>query len=185
MDNNAKLLHVGHLRALMPFVDRGDIHVVATIWAKDWSPVQAYSDTLAEAGKVHGNVAAVVASNDGTAGGSIQALTDLKLAGKVPVSGQDADLAAIVRILNGTQAMTVYRPLGSLAGKTAEVAVQLARGEAVEAQESIPNGKKNVPAYFVSVVVVTKANVMATVIKDGFQNLETIKKSVPKDEWPQ
>ena len=185
VDSNANLLHVGHLRGLMPFVNNGDIHVVGTVWAKDWSPVAAYADTLAEVEKAKGNVAAIVASNDGTAGGSIQALTDLKLAGKVPVSGQDADLAAIVRILNGTQSMTIYRPLRSLAGKAAEVAVQLARGETVQAEDAIPNGRKNVPAYLVGVVVVTKNNVMSTVIKDGFQNLDTIEKSVPREKWPQ
>jgi D-xylose transport system substrate-binding protein len=101
------------------------------------------------------------------------------------VSGLDADLAAFIRILNGTQSMTIYKPLGSLAGKAAEVAVSLARKESIVASDAIPEGKKMVPAYFVRSVVVTRENVMETVIKPGFQNLETIKKSVPADKWPQ
>jgi D-xylose transport system substrate-binding protein len=185
VDFNAKLLHQGQRKILQPLVDRGDIHIVAEIWAKDWSPIEAYSATSEAIAKAHGDIAGVIASNDGTAGGAIQALEDAKLAGKVPVSGQDADLAAIVRILNGTQSMTIYRPLSSLAAKTAEVAVSLARGQGINAPDAIPNGDKKVPAYLVGVEVVTRSNVMQTVIKDGFQNLETIKKSLPPDKWPQ
>lgn len=185
VDFNAKLLNQGQRKILQPYVDRGDIHIVAEIWVKDWSPIEAYSATAEAIAQAHGDVAGVIASNDGTAGGAIQALEDAKLAGKIPVSGQDADLAAIVRILNGTQSMTIYRPLSSLAAKTAEAAVSLARGQAATAPDAIPNGDKKVPAYLVGVVVVTRSNVMQTVIKDGFQNLETIKKSLPPDKWPQ
>jgi D-xylose transport system substrate-binding protein len=66
-------------------------------------------------------VDAVVVSNDGTAGGAIQALAEQKLAGKVVVSGQDADLAGCQRIVAGTQSMTVYKPIRRLAEKAAEV----------------------------------------------------------------
>lgn len=184
VDNNAQLVHQGHLKVLKPFVDRGDIHVVAEVWAKDWSPTEAYSSVSEAIDKANGGITAVVAANDGTAGGSIQALEEHKLAGRVFVSGQDADLAAIVRILIGTQAMTVYKPLGSLAAKTAEAAVALAQGQAVKSLDKIPNGKQLVPAYLVGPLIVTRENVMQTVIKDGFQNLETIKKIVPRDQWP-
>jgi D-xylose transport system substrate-binding protein len=131
-----------------------------------------------------GDITAVVASNDGTAGGAIQALEDHKLAGKVLVSGQDADLAAIIRILDGTQTMTVYKPLGSQARLAAEAAVALAKGEPVKTTSSIPNGSKDVPAILMNLVVVNKDNVKQTVIQDGFQNLETIQKSLPKEKWP-
>jgi len=185
VDINGRLIHQGHLKVLKPFMDRGDIHVVAEVWSKDWSPVEAYAGTAPAIDAAHGDIAAVLAANDGTAGGAIQALEERKLAGKIPVSGLDADLAAIIRILNGTQSMTIYKPLGSLAGKAAEVAVSLARKESIVASDAIPEGKKMVPAYFVRSVVVTRENVMETVIKPGFQNLETIKKSVPADKWPQ
>jgi D-xylose transport system substrate-binding protein len=132
-----------------------------------------------------GDIAAVVASNDGTAGGVIQALEEHNLAGKVLVSGQDADLAAIIRILDGTQTMTIYKPLGSQAKVAAEVAVAAAKGEPVKTTSALTIGDKTIPAIFLSPVVVTKDNIKQTVIKDGFQNLETIQKSLPKEKWPQ
>lgn len=183
-DNNAKLLRNGQLRVLKPLVDRGDIRIVGDDWAKDWDPAEAYAAMSKAVDLAHGNIAAVVASNDGTAGGAIQALQEHQLAGKVLVSGQDADLAAIIRVLDGTQTMTVYKPVGQQARLAAEVAVDLATGAPVKNAVPILNGGKTVMALFLSPVVVTKENVKQTVIKDGFQNLETIQKSLPKEKWP-
>src|ERR1700730_2031549 len=131
-----------------------------------------------------GKITAIVASDDGTAGGASAALRDHGLAGKVFVPGQDADLAAIIRILDGTQTMTVYKSVSTQARQAAETAVTLARGGTVHSLTFIANGNRDVPAFFISPVVVTKDNVRATVIKDGFQNLETIQKSLPEDKWP-
>lgn len=183
-DNNAKVLREGQMRVLKPLVDRGEIKIVGNAWAKDWDPAEAYALMSQAIEAAKGDIAAVVASNDGTAGGAIQALQEHKLAGKVLVSGQDADLAAIIRILEGTQTMTIYKPLGRQAKLAAEAAVNLAAGVPVKNAVSISNGTKIVLAIFVSPVVVTKNNVKQTVIKDGFQNLETIQKSLPKDKWP-
>src|SRR5579859_4711956 len=183
-DNNAKLLRDGQLRVLKPFVDRGDIRILGDGWAKDWDPAEAYAAVSKAIDLAHGNISAVVASNDGTAGGAIQALAEHQLAGKVLVSGQDADLAAIIRILDGTQTMTVYKPVGQQARLAAQVAVDLATGAPVKNAAPISNGSKTVMALFLSPVVVTKDNVKQTVIKDGFQNLETIQKSLPKEKWP-
>jgi D-xylose transport system substrate-binding protein len=183
-DSNAKVLREGQMRALQASVDRGDIKIVSDGWAKDWDPAEAYAIMSKAIDSTKGDVAAVVASNDGTAGGAIQALQEHKLAGQVLVSGQDADLAAIIRILDGTQTMTVYKPISLQAKMAAEVAVSLAAGAVVKNAVSIPNGPKTVQAIFLSPVVVTKDNVKQTVIKDGFQNLETIQKSLPKEKWP-
>jgi len=184
-DTNAKILHDAQIKVLKPMVDRGDIKIVSDTWSKDWDPSEAYAHMSEAIESTKGDIAAVVASNDGTAGGAIQALEDHKLAGKVLVSGQDADLAAIIRILDGTQTMTVYKPLGSQAKLAAEVAVALAKGEQVKTAASMPIETKSIPAILLEPVTVTKANVKQTVIKDGFQNLETIQKSLPKEKWPQ
>jgi D-xylose transport system substrate-binding protein len=181
-DSNAKVLREGQMRALQASVDRGDIKIVSDGWAKDWDPAEAYAIMSKAIDSTKGDVAAVVASNDGTAGGAIQALQEHKLAGKVLVSGQDADLAAIIRILDGTQTMTVYKPIGLQARTAAEVAVSLAAGTPIKNAVSILNGTKTVQAIFLSPVVVTRDNVKQTVIKDGFQNLETIQKSLPKEK---
>jgi D-xylose transport system substrate-binding protein len=184
-DSNAKILHDAQLRVLKPMVDRGDIKIVSDTWTKDWDPSEAYAHMSAAIESTQGDVTAVVASNDGTAGGVVQALEEHKLAGKVFVSGQDADLAAIIRILDGTQTMTVYKPLGSQATLAAEAAVALAKGETIKTTAAISIGNKTIPATLLAPVTVTKDNVKQTVIKDGFQNLETIQKSLPKEKWPQ
>jgi len=184
-DSNAIALHDTQMRVLKPLVDRGDIKIVSDTWSKDWDPSEAYAHMSAAIESTKGDIVAVVASNDGTAGGVIQALEEHKLAGKVLVSGQDADLAAIIRILEGTQTMTVYKPLGSQAKVAAEAAVAAAKGEPVKTTSAFTVGDKTIPAIFLPPVVVTKGNVKETVIKDGFQNLETIQKSLPKEKWPQ
>jgi D-xylose transport system substrate-binding protein len=183
-DINAKMLHDAQMGVLKPLVDRGDIKIVSDTWTKDWDPSEAYAHMSAAIESTKGDIAAAVASNDGTAGGAIQALEDHKLAGKVLVSGQDADLAAIIRILDGTQTMTVYKPLGSQASLAAEAAVAWATGDTVKTTAAVSIGNKTIPSILLSPVTVTKDNVKQTVIKDGFQNLETIQKSLPKEKWP-
>src|ERR1019366_5941610 len=122
-DNNAVLVRNGQMSVLKPYIDRGDIKIVTDQWAKDWMPVEALKIMENSLTKNKNQVDAVVVSNDGTAGGVVQALTEQKLAGKVLVTGQDADLAACQRIVQGTQSMTVYKPLALLANKAAELAV--------------------------------------------------------------
>ena len=183
-DTNAKALRAGQMRVLQPLIAAKKIKIVGDFWAKDWNPAEAYaamSQAIASSG---GDLIAVVASNDGTAGGAIQALQEHHLAGKVLVSGQDADLAAIIRILDGTQSMTVYKPIAEQARLAAEAAVNLAGGVPVQNSTFVPNGAKTMQAVFLTPVVVAKTNVMQTVIKDGFQNLATIQKSLPPDKWP-
>jgi len=184
-DVNAHILHDEQMKVLKPFVERGDIKITADYWIKDWSPTEAYARMAEALDRAKGDVAAVLASNDGMAGGAIQAMQDRKLAQKVLVSGQDADLAAIIRILDDTQTFTIYKPLGSQAKLAAEAAVTLAKGQQVKTNTEISVGETSVPAILLAPVVVTRDNVMQTVIKDGFQNLETIEKSLPKEKWPQ
>src|SRR6267154_1592543 len=183
-DSNAKILHHAQMKVLKPLVDRGDIRIVSDTWTKDWDPAEAYAHMSAAIESTKGDIVAVVASNDGTAGGAIQALEEHKLAGRVLVSGQDADLAAIIRILDGTQTMTIYKPLGSQATLAAEAAVAWAKGETIKTTAAISTGDKTIPATLLVPVIVTKDNVKQTVINDGFQNLETIQKSLPKEKWP-
>jgi D-xylose transport system substrate-binding protein len=116
------------------------------------------------------NIDAVVVSNDGTAGGAVQALQEDGLAGKVIVTGQDADLAACQRILRGTQAMTVYKPLKNLAALAARVAVDVAKGHKPAATASLDNGVKKVPSIFEKIIAVDKENLMSTVVADGFHS---------------
>jgi D-xylose transport system substrate-binding protein len=166
-DNNAKILREGQMKVLQPLVDKGDIKIVGKQWVKDWSQSEAMAIVenalTANANKID----AVVASNDGTAGGAIQALASQKLAGKVAVSGQDADLAAVRRVVAGTQTMTVYKPLKEIASSAAKLAIQLVRGEKPVYNAQLDNGFKKVDSMLLKPVLLNKANV-DLVVKDGF-----------------
>jgi D-xylose transport system substrate-binding protein len=183
-DNNATLFRKGQMNVLKPAIDRGDIKIVADQWARDWLASEALRHTENALTQANNNVVAVVVSNDGTAGGAIQALEEQKLAGKVLVSGQDADLAALQRIIAGTQSMTVYKPVAQLARRAAEAAVALARHERVDSTSAINNGKVDVPSILLEPLVVDKNNIVDTVIKDGYQKLEDVYRNVPPDQRP-
>jgi len=127
-DNNAALFKKGQDNVLDPLIKSGDIQIVHEDWAEDWRPENAKKIANAAITKAGHNFDAILASNDGTAGGAIQALIEEGLAGKIIVTGQDAELPACQRIVNGTQAMTIYKPLKNLAQRAAELSVKLARG---------------------------------------------------------
>jgi D-xylose transport system substrate-binding protein len=179
---DAKTLHDAQMGVLKPYIDRGDIKVIADGYTKDWLASEAYLFMLKAIDSAQGNIAAVVASNDGLASGAIQALSEHNLAGKVQVSGQDADLAAIICIAQGTQTMTVYKPIMNEAERTAEEAVRLANGEKAHADGTISNGKIKVPVIMLKPVLVTKENIKTTVVKDGFQTLKSINQALPEDQ---
>jgi len=178
-DPGAKHIHDAQMKVLQPYVDRGDIHVIADGYMKDWLPSEAYLFTLKTIEAAHGDIAAIVASNDGMAGGAIQALAEHHLEGKVLVSGQDADLAAIIAIAQGTQAMTVYKPITHQAVTAAEEAVRLAKGEKPRATGTT-SGEAKVSEILLQPVLVTKENIKSTVVKDGFQTLARINQGLPK-----
>ena len=176
-DNNAVLVRQGQMKILQPSIDRGDIKIVADQWATDWQPVEALKIMENALTKNNNQVDAVVVSNDGTAGGVVQALNEQGLAGKVLVTGQDADLAGCQRIVQGTQSMTVYKPLPKLADKAAELAIDLAEKKPItDPVTKLNNGKVDVPSILLPTVEVDKDNLDSTVIADGFQKKEDVYK---------
>jgi D-xylose transport system substrate-binding protein len=183
-DDNSKYLRNGQMKVLQPHIDSGDIQLAGDQWCTDWQPLEALRHTENVLTRRNNKIDAIVASNDGTAGGAIQALAAQKLAGKVAVSGQDADLAACQRIVEGTQTMTVYKPIKMLAYRAAEIAVAMAKGESIETSRTISNGKKDVPAVLLEPVPVDKGNIYELVIKDGYHKLEDVYRNVPRDQWP-
>jgi D-xylose transport system substrate-binding protein len=173
-DYNAVLLHNGQMNVLKPAIDRGDIKIITDQYAREWKAEEALritEDALTKSGnKIH----AIVASNDGTAGGAVSALEAAGLAGKVLVTGQDAAKDAVQRVVKGTQTMTIYKPITLLAFGAVDAAVKLARKEPVETTDKINNGKKDVPAILLLPIVVDKNNVDATIIKDGYHSRQDI-----------
>ncbi|WP_036666104.1 D-xylose ABC transporter substrate-binding protein [Paludibacterium yongneupense] len=166
-DNNAKMLREGQMKVLKPLVDKGAIKIVGQQWVKDWSPTEALSIVENALTANDNKIDAIVASNDGTAGGAIQALAAQKLDGKVPVSGQDADLAAVKRVIAGTQALTVYKPLKLIATQAAKLAVQLVRNEKPAYNSHYDNGAKQVNTVLLKPTALTRSNV-DILVKDGF-----------------
>ncbi|WP_051827360.1 D-xylose ABC transporter substrate-binding protein [Metabacillus indicus] len=175
-DNNAHLFKKGQMNVLQPLIDSGDIKVVYDQWTEEWDPANALANMENALTANNNKVDAVVAANDGTAGGVIQALAAQGLAGKIPVSGQDAELAAAQRIVEGTQTMTVYKPINLIAETVADLAVKMANGEEVETNGKVNNGKIDVPSLLLDPVAVNKDNIDDTIIKDGFHKKEDVYK---------
>lgn len=183
-DYNSILITEGQMKVLKPLVDKGDINIVEKQWAKDWNPYEAKKIVENALNANNKNIQAVVASNDGTAGGAIQALAEKRLAGMVAVSGQDADLAGCQRIVEGTQSMTVYVPIKAEAEANAEAAIKLAKGEKFSGNGKMDNGKLMVPTLLLTPISVDKDNIVETVIKDGYQKFEEVFANIPKGKWP-
>lgn len=182
-DNNALLLIEGQMQVLKPAVDRGDIKIVAQQYAREWLASEALRIAEDALTKNNNDIQAIVASNDGTAGGAVSAIPP-HLVGKILVTGQDAALDAVMRIVQGQQTMTIYKPIQPLAFAAVDAAVKLARKEPVDAKDKINNGKIDVPALLFEPMILDKNNVMQTVIKDGYHKMEDVYKNVPKDQWP-
>jgi D-xylose transport system substrate-binding protein len=168
-DNNAKLFKNGAAAVL----SSSGVKVAKEYDTPDWSPDKAQSEmqqAITAVGDSGFN--GVLAANDGTAGGAIAAMKGAGIKPSTrPTTGQDAELAAIQRILIGDQFMTVYKPIKPLADSAAAIAVKLAKGEDVPADltpTTEDNGNKKVPTKTLDITSVTKDNVNDTVIKDGY-----------------
>ncbi|WP_251048021.1 D-xylose ABC transporter substrate-binding protein [Planococcus sp. ISL-109] len=173
-DNNAHLLKKGVFNILQPAIDRGDIKIIYDEWTEDWDPEKAFVH-MSEALEINNNqIDAVISANDATAGGVIKALETQGLEGAIPIAGQDAELAAVQRIVDGTQTMTVYKPIQELSERVAELAVHLAQDKDFKPTVSINNGKSEVPAVLLKPIAVNNNNLRDTIIADGFHSEEEI-----------
>ncbi|RKD33180.1 sugar ABC transporter substrate-binding protein [Thermohalobacter berrensis] len=177
-DNNTNMIKEGYDEILRPKIQQGDIKIICEERAPNWMKEYAFKvvDKLLQKGK---KIDAIIAGNDGLADGIIEALSEHRLAGKIPVVGQDADLAACQRVVEGTQLMTVYKPIEKLAHATAKVAISLARGESIDIEKTIYNGKYHIPYYVINPIAVDKYNIDDTVIKDGFHMKDDVYRNLP------
>lgn len=173
-DYNAILLRKGQMNVLQPAVDRGEVKIISEQFAREWKAEEALRITEDALTRTRNDVDAIVASNDGTAGGAISALEAAGLAGKVLVTGQDAQKDAVQRIVRGSQTMTIYKPIQPLAFGAVDAAMKLARKEPVATTETINNGRKDVPAILIAPLAVDKANLDATILRDGYHKREEI-----------
>ncbi|MBX7247192.1 MAG: substrate-binding domain-containing protein [Candidatus Sumerlaeaceae bacterium] len=179
-DNNAAQFKEGQDRIILPLVKSGDIQVIHEDWTEGWKPENAKRITQAAIAAHGTSFDGILASNDGTAGGAIQTLTEEGLAGKIPVTGQDAELSACQRIIAGTQAMTIYKPIHVIATAAAGLAVDLARRKPIIARTAVPNGKGDIPTNFLDIQVVTKDNMRDTIIRDNYHPEAEVYKGAAK-----
>ncbi|WP_342527084.1 substrate-binding domain-containing protein [Chryseomicrobium sp. FSL W7-1435] len=173
-DNNAHLLKRGVFSVLQPAIDAGRVRIIYDQWTEDWTPVNA-KNNMTQALEINNQqVDAIIAANDATGGGVQEALAAYGLEGKIPMTGQDADLAGIRRIVSGDQLMTVYKPIRHLSQTAAELAVTLARGEEVVTSSYVNNGKKEVPSVLIEPIAVTRETIDETVIQDGYHSYQDV-----------
>ncbi len=185
-DNNAIIMKNAMLEVLKPAIDRGDIKIVSDPFVRDWNRDVALGYAENALVQNNNNIQAMVVSNDGMAGGVINALERKNLLGQTLVTGQDAEGAALQRIAEGKQTMTVYKPIIPLANSAVEAAIKLAKKETLTGTTMFKNDVigKEVPAILLEVTTVDKDNLITTVIKDGYQTYEEVYKNVPADQRP-
>jgi len=183
-DNNSFMLNDGYMGVIQPGVDNGNIKIAGDMWVEDWRDELAYNyvSDLIDQGT---HIDAIIAADDRLAEGAINALSENRLAGKVFVSGQDAELAACQRIVQGTQSMTVYKPIGTLAEGAADIAVKMASGKDIGKCGTISDGTYDIDYIVYDPIAVSRDNINETVIEDGFYTIEQVYANVPKNEWPE
>ncbi|SHJ29615.1 D-xylose transport system substrate-binding protein [Clostridium cavendishii DSM 21758] len=175
-DNNSKLYKDGAMKYIRPLVDIGSIKIIADQEIINWDPQNAY-DIVNNILNSNNKVDAILAPNDNTASGVIKALEEHGLAGKVAVTGQDAQLPAIKRIVDGTQSMTVLKDVRELGKAAIDSSIKLMNGEFIATNASINNGKINVPTIFISPVLVTRSNITDTLVNTGYIKVDEIYRS--------
>jgi len=182
-DPNADFLFSGQMEVLKDAIDKGDIKNVGEAYTDNWDPAVAQRNMEQFLTVNNNDVQAVVASNDGTASGVVAALAAQGLAGQVPVSGQDADLAALNRIALGTQTVSVWKDARALGKAAAEAAVAMASGTKMEdlpGSVMFNGGPKGVDMHslFLAPVAITKDN-LQLVVDAGWISKEQLCQGVP------
>ncbi len=170
-DNNAKLFKQGAHSVFDPLVSAGKLTIAKEYDTPDWSPDQAQNEMTQALTALGNKVDGVYAANDGTAGGAVAAMKAAGLNPVPPITGQDAQVDAIQRILVGEQYMTVYKAIKPEAEDAAQLAFDLATGTTPPASMvtgTTNNGKADVQSIILTPVAVTKDNIKSTVIADGF-----------------
>ncbi len=182
-DNNAGLFKKGAHSVFDPLVAAGQLTIAKEYDTPDWSPDEAQTEMTQALTALSNKVDGVYAANDGTAGGAIAAMTAAGLNPLPPITGQDAELAGIQRILTGQQYMTIYKAIKPEAEDAATLAYDLLMGTPVPS--SMITGTTNnssagstngvdVPSIILTPIAVTKDNIETTVIADGFYTVAQV-----------
>ncbi len=191
-DNNAILVRQGQMEVIQPYIDEGIIKIVADQWVDNWDPATAEKMMENILTAQQNKIDAVIASNDGTALGELQAMKAQGLAGKVPISGQDATADGCNSIVKGEQTVSVYKDIRLLSPMAVDMLDNLLKGKAVEGLKDYTLAELtnddtktgNVKALFLPVVQVTKDNVYELIVKSGFQSYDDVYRDIPEGQRP-
>jgi D-xylose transport system substrate-binding protein len=170
------LLSNGMKDEMKPFFDSGSAQMVMEQYCKDWKAEEglAYAENVLS--QYNNNITAFICMNDGIASGAIQALESQRLAGKVLVSGMDAEVTAIQRIAAGTQVSTLFKDSRILARLAVETAIKIARGEDLGTDATLSFGINEFPFVSTRSVIITKDNLDSVLIDGGIMKREDIYK---------
>lgn len=158
-----------------------NLNIIYSVYAEDWLAEKAY-EAVNAAMEINPDIDGVLCGNDNLASQAVRALSENRLAGKVIVTGQDADLAACQRIVEGTQTMTVYKPVDKLAKAAAEYAVKMAKGEDISVTTTINDGSNEVPYVKLEPVAVNNDNIYGVIVEGGFQQEEDVYLNVVEEK---
>lgn len=178
-DSNSYEVNAGLHEILDPAIKRQDVHVVEEIWLDEWSSDEALEKIGKVLDRTH-DIDAISCANDQIASAAIQLLSEYRIAGKVAVVGQDADIGACQKIVEGTQLMTVYKPIASLATRAASIAVDVAKGAKMSPDRMVENRSGTlIPFFMEEPKAVFAENMDTTVIRDRFHSAEDVYRNVP------
>jgi D-xylose transport system substrate-binding protein len=170
-DNNAVLFANGGHSVLDPLISSGAMKNVYETYTPGWNPPDGLTEMEAALTKTNNNIQVVYTANDDLGGAAIQALAAQHLAGKVLVTGQDATVPGLQRILEGTQSMTVYKPIAKEADATAALVAAISNGTSTSSLvngQTATQGGAQIPSILETPISVDKSNIATTVIADNY-----------------
>ncbi|MCR5715283.1 MAG: substrate-binding domain-containing protein [Lachnospiraceae bacterium] len=162
-DDNVKMVEEG----FHSVIDKSSLNVVFLSRCENWNAEEGY-DAVKSALREYPDVRGIMCGNDDIATQAFRALSEERAAGKVTLTGQDGDLMACQRVVEGTQLVTVYKPLEDEATLAAECAVKMASGEALDIKRTINDGTYDVPYAELTPIAVTKENIDEVIIESGY-----------------
>jgi D-xylose transport system substrate-binding protein len=173
-DNNSAMLNSGFYNILKPYIEDGTVEIIDEVWASEWR--EKYAMTAVEKWINRGETFdGVICGNDVLAGGAIEVLSKWRLAGDVLVVGQDAELSACQRVVEGSQLATVYKPISRLAVACIDAADLLMNNQMTRWQgDTIYNGFDDIPFIKLKTTVVTDTCMDAVIIDSGFHTREDV-----------
>ncbi len=191
-DNNATLFTKGQTEILQPYVDSGKIEIVAQQGIDNWDAANALKVMENILSAQNNDIDAVVASNDGTALGALQAMKAQGLAGTVPISGQDATADGSNSIVKGELTVSILKDIRNLSPLAVDVMDKLIKGETVSGMKNFtlaeltvdPSKTGEVPCVFLEVQQVNADNVYELVVESGFQPYDDVYRDIPEDQRP-